>query len=396
MPITLLWLLLLAPAGILHLAALNTHVSAILDMSAAKSAAPGWHLPRGTSAAVTNTADGATIAGISSFAFQGTNAHALLQQQTAAPVAVPSGAALGLWIKQRMWVAPPAHILLQTAAATGSGRGFARRQAASAVVALEAGLNAPQLAFLWQHMVLGVAVFPATAFLEMATGASRQLMNSNDLAGAALRSVVFATPLALPPAAGAPVRVRCLVQAAAGSFEVGSAVGAAVQYRTYFFASLAAASEAAASAGNTGKPVSLAAALLRSSLTAPARLAVAEVAVPQQQLGMSVHPAASEAAMHVAAAHQLRQRALRVAARIEAVHVPLPLPEQQQVWASSLVVAAAGAAAASGGSSSSSGQQEQQLVGSAGLSMRMDGMETRRLVAQVRQALSCSLVLHAP
>ena len=349
-------------------------------MSAAKSAAPGWHLPRGTSAAVNNTADGATVAGISSFAFQGTNAHALLQQQTAAPVAAPSGAALALWSKQRMWVAPPAHILLQTAAATGSGRGFARRQAASAVVALEAGLNTPQLAFLWQHMVLGVAVFPATAFLEMATGASRQLLNSNDLAGAALRSVVFATPLALPPAAGAPVRVRCLVQAAAGSFEVGSAVGAAVQYRTHFFASLAAAPQAAAGASSSAnRPAGIATALLRGSLPAPARMAVAEVAVPPQQLGMSVHPAASEAAMHVAAAHQLRQRALRVAARIEAVHTPLPLPEQQQVWASSLVVAGA---AATGGSNSS--QQEQQLVGSAGLSMRMEGMETRRLVAQVR------------
>ena len=371
--------------GILHLSEVNRHVATVLDMSAAKSAAPGWHLPRASSAATPGTA-GSIIAGVSSFAFQGTNAHALLQQAPNAAAPAPAPPGLAMWGRQRVWVAPPVHILLQAAAATGGGR-FARRQAAA--VAVEAALSAPQLGFLWQHLVLGLAVFPATAFLEMVTGVSRQLQNSNDLAGSMLRSAVFATPLALPSPAAAAVRVRCTVQAAAGAAEVSSAVGAATQHRTHFYASVA--SVGAASSVRPATPVNTGArsghlrtALLGgASLEAAARLAVAGVTVPQEQLGMSIHPAVSEAAMHVAAAHQRQHKALRVAARVDAVHVPLPLPAaEHQVWASSLVLAASAAAAAAGNGSSS---QEQQLVGSCGAAMLMAGMETRRLVAQVRR-----------
>ncbi len=361
--------------GIMHLSVVNSHVAAILDMAAAKSAAPGWHLPRQTSAAIGASSSGASVAGISSFAFQGTNAHALLQQAggaAAAPVAVE----LAIWSKQRMWVAPPAHILLQTAATSGSGAGRLARRQASAAVALEAALAAPQLAFLWQHSVLGMAMFPATAFVEMAAGASRQLANASELSTSAIRSAVFATPLALPAAGAAGLaHVRCLVQAGAGSFEVGSAGGSAGQVRTHFYASLSAVRPTAGSTlpGTSSADRSQLACLLLSGFTAaaaaPARVATAEVAVPQEQLGMSVHPAVSEAAMHVVAAHQRQHRVLRVAARIESVHVPQPLPDSQ-VWASNLV-------------SASGSRQEQRLLGSAGTAMQMAGMETRRLVAQV-------------
>lgn len=369
--------------GILHLSEVNRHVATILGMSAAKSAAPGWHLPRASSPAVLDGA-ASIVAGVSSFAFQGTNAHALVQQapNAAAPATAPPG--LAMWSKQRVWVAPPVHILLQTAAASGGGR-FARKQAAA--VAMEAALSAPQLGFFWQHLVLGLAVFPATAFLEMANGASRQLLNSNDLAGSALRSAVFATPLVLPAPAATAVLVWCVVQAAAGTAQVSSAAGAAAQHRTHFYASVASVAPArslcASRPANAGACGGMLTAALRGSTSeAAARLAVGGVAVPQEQLGMSMHPAVSEAAMHAAAAHQRQHKALRVAARIEAVQVPLPLPvAERQVWASSLVVAASAAAVAAGNGSSS---QEQQLVGSCGTAMLMAGMETRRLMAQVR------------
>ena len=363
--------------GIMHLSVVNSHVAAILDMSAAKSAAPGWHLPRQTSAAVGTSGSGTSVVGISSFAFQGTNAHALLQQAGGA-AAAPPAAELAIWSKQRMWVARPAHILLQTAATTGSGAGRLARRQASAAVALEAALAVPQLAFLWQHSVLGLAMFPATAFVEMAAGASRQLANANDLSTAAIRSAVFATPLALPAAGAAIVpRVRCMVQAAAGSFEVGSAGGTAGQVRTHFFASLSSVHPTAGSAmaaTSRADRSHLARLLLRggAAAAAPARLATAEVAVPQEQLGMSVHPAVSEAAMHVVAVHQQQHRVLRVAARIESVHVPQPLPDHL-VWASNLV-------------STSGSRQEQRLLGSSGTAMQMAGMETRRLVTQVRDS----------
>ena len=362
--------------GIMHLSMVNSHVAAILDMSTAKSAAPGWQLPRQMSAAVGTSGNGTSVAGISSFAFQGTNAHALLQQAGGGAAAAPLAAELAIWSKQRMWVAPPAHILLQTAATTGSGAGKLARRQASAAVALEASLAVPQLAFMWQHSVLGLAMFPATAFVEMAAGASRQLANANDLSTAAIRSAVFATPLALPAAGAAGLaRVRCLVQAASGSFEVGSAGGTAGQVRTHFFASLSSvhptAGSALAATSRADRP-HLARLLLRgaAAAAAPVRLATAEVAVPQEQLGMSVHPSVSEAAMHVVAAHQQQHRVLRVAARIESVHVPQPLPDLL-VWASNLV-------------SASGSRQEQRLLGSGGTAMQMAGMETRRLVTQVR------------
>ena len=347
-------------------------------MSAAKSKAPGWHLPRASSPAAGSGAGGAGGAiGIGAFAFQGTNAQALLQQAGVAAATQPT-MALALLRQQRFWVAPPVHILLQTAAATAGSR-FARR-AAAAAVALESSLAAPQLAFLWQHSVLGRPIFPATAFLEMASGATRQVLNSSELSGWSLRGAVFATPLLLPPpAAAAGVRMRCLVQATAGGFEVGSA-GAGAQIRTHFYAALTyMAATTTARPAAASQPAAAAALLLHSSApAATARLAVGEMALPREQFGTGVHPAVSEAGMHVAVAHQQQTGSLRIAARIAAVHVPLP-PAQPEthLWASCLVAAAPGTAGAS------SRQQEQWLVGSGGVTMRLAGMETRRLMAQV-------------
>jgi acyl transferase domain-containing protein len=365
------------PPGILHLTALNSHVSAILEMSAAKSAAPGWHLPRMATPAASG--DGWTVCGISSFAFQGTNAHALLRQ---ADVLAATGPAVELATlsRHRVWLAPPVHAMLQAAAAAGSAR-FARKRA-SAEVALEAALSTPCLAFLWQHTVLGMAVFPATAFLEMAAGATRQLINSNDLSGSSLRSAVFATPLTLPAAPAAAVRVRCTVQAAAGAFEVSSAAAAGAGQRSHFYASLTTApANTSATAGQPRAAVPASHLALLPAQKGPlvARLAVAEAIVPPEELGMSVHPAVSEAAMHVAVAHQSQPKQLRVASKMAAVAVQLVLSERS-VWASSLVAGAgAGVRAAPGGG----GLQEQQLLGVGGLAMRVSGMETRRLVSQV-------------
>jgi hypothetical protein len=364
----------------MHLTALNSHVSLILEMSASKAQAPGWHLPRMASpaAAAQQSDESAAITGISSFAFQGTNAHALLQQVDSATATVPAPAAgLTVLVSQRVWVAPPIHALLQMAAATGSGR-FARRQS-SAMLALDAGLGVPKLAFLWQHSILGMAVFPATAFLEMAAGATRQLLNCNDLSDSALRTAVFATPLTLPTAGAAAVRVRCSVQVAAGTFEVSSAATAGAQHRTHFYASLSTtqpvAIPARASARAEGTRAALAALITSSQASVAARLSVAEVSVPGEQLGMTLHPAVAEAAVHVAATHQPRHHPLRVAARMEAVLMAQPLTDKH-VRVSSLVAPKASAA---GGA-----HQEQQLVGSAGVAMLMAGVETRRLVAKVR------------
>ena len=317
------------------------------------------------------------VCGSSSFAFQGTNAHALLQQAGPQSATDAAQARLSVWNRQRVWVAPPVHVLLQKAAAT-SGTRLARRHTAAAV-AIEAELATPQLAFLTQHSVLGLTMFPATAFLEMASGASRQLLNNNDLSGLALRSAVFATPLALRPASTA-VHVRCQVQASTGTVEVSSAALLTAHSRTHFYTGFgrkeAGANSRQAGSLVAGQPGPAAPVLLghRHVAAGAVRLAVALVAVPIEQLGMGIHPAVSEAAMHVAVAHNGQPSVLWVASRMAAALMPLLLAEPC-VWASSVAVGRPTAV--------HSAQQEQQLTSNAGLAMMMAGMETRRLVAQV-------------
>ena len=79
---------------------------------------------------------------MSAFAFQGTNAHALLQ----APPDGAEEAAEGrvpLWQQQRIWYAPQPHRMLSSVACG----------AAATVAAFEVQLLQPALAFLWHHQV---------------------------------------------------------------------------------------------------------------------------------------------------------------------------------------------------------------------------------------------------
>lgn len=191
-------------AGIMHLSAVNHHISTILDMSASRGGSSGWHLPRQASAA----AAGITT-GISSFAFQGTNAHALLQQHTVAATAA-TRSALVTWSRQRAWVAPPTHALLQSASVVS---GQPRRQQH---VSLEAALATPQLAFLWEHRVKGLVMLPATAFVEMAVGSQRVLLNSNDLAASSLKGSAFVIPMTLAPGSLPPPKVSCWLKVTCG------------------------------------------------------------------------------------------------------------------------------------------------------------------------------------
>jgi acyl transferase domain-containing protein len=187
-----------------HLSAVNPHVGTILEMSAAKSPSPGarWHLPRGSSAAVPG-ADATT--GASAFAFQGTNAHALLRQGGGS--AAITQVVLSTWRHQRVWAAPPAHILAQRAVPLVGPAGKLRRQQQR--LSFEASLGVPQLAFMGQHQVLGLGLFPAAGFLEVAAASARLLANAKELPLTAMRGAVFASPMLLQGThATGPVRVR--------------------------------------------------------------------------------------------------------------------------------------------------------------------------------------------
>ena len=97
---------------VLHLAAMNPYVTALMERQPGSWMAPRQPAALGMPAAdagSTSAAADAAVVGVSAFAFQGTNAHALL---SAAPVAVAAAAPTGAgaaWQQQRFWVAPPVH-----------------------------------------------------------------------------------------------------------------------------------------------------------------------------------------------------------------------------------------------------------------------------------------------
>ncbi|KAK9803996.1 hypothetical protein WJX72_011444 [[Myrmecia] bisecta] len=138
--------------AIMHLRTVNPHVASILGAAPKfASLAPKQYGP-----GVCCGADAVSNIGISSFAFQGTNAHAVLCNgtSTAAPQLTPSR----LWHHKRFWHSPACHPLLYRAM-TAAG---------NASVRLQSPLQRPQLAFLVDNVVQGSVVFPATALFEMA------------------------------------------------------------------------------------------------------------------------------------------------------------------------------------------------------------------------------------
>lgn len=339
-------------------------------MSAAKTlAAPTWHLPRQTAFAAPGVD---SVTGVSSFAFQGTNAHAVLQQ-TAVPAAATSMHATS-FARTRVWVAPPAHILLQSVAGGTASHGLrTARTSQRQTLAFDTALSQPRLSFLWQHMVLGKMLLPAATFLEAATATMRALLNSNDLNNGSLRDAVFATPLALPPPS-TDAKLRCTVHVAAGTLDLSSLV-AASQHQRLHFSAIAATLAASTCQQRAGTPVPTFGALLfRQDTGQPSsslRLALGAIASPPwaSDLGLSVHPAVSEAALHIGMVPGSRGSGggLRVAAKIRTTYVPAPLSDAT-IWA----VSAAGR-----------GTGWQQLLGGTGgnVANSMAGVETRRLLA---------------
>lgn len=126
--------------AVLHLHSLNAYVEGILDSSgggfaASRQSAPGL-LPT----------SGSMHIGCSAFAFQGTNAHAVLRSEPAeaAQLDAPGAAALpaAAWQRLRFWYQPsPYQLLFRVATAAMSSATF------------EVALGRPAMAYLWDHQV---------------------------------------------------------------------------------------------------------------------------------------------------------------------------------------------------------------------------------------------------
>jgi acyl transferase domain-containing protein len=173
-----------ALAAVLHLRHVNPHVAAIQEGSRAKGAAAAAVARQSAAAAQT---DASALAGVSSFAFQGTNAHAVL-----VAVQASGRAALGSHLRsrerQRYWFAPAPHALLSEAVAGAAGG-----------VTVAARMCSASLAFLWDHRVAGRALFPGAGVLELASAAARVALSAPvQSVCAALADVAVPAPLLLP------------------------------------------------------------------------------------------------------------------------------------------------------------------------------------------------------
>jgi len=97
---------------VLHLGGINPYVAALMERQ------PGaWSVPRQPAAVGAELAGGSggspasgLVVGVSAFAFQGTNAHALLMAAPPAASGVAPRSTTAAWVqRQRYWVAPAAH-----------------------------------------------------------------------------------------------------------------------------------------------------------------------------------------------------------------------------------------------------------------------------------------------
>ena len=137
---------------VLHLRTLNPHIHSTLSthaldrrkLMATRQLAP---MPGAE-------AEAALMCGTSAFAFQGTNAHAIMSVQPSA-VASPQSTghtAVTLPFEQkRFWVAPLVHPLLTS---------FKPQHAQHSVAVFEASLVTAAAAYLWDHTVAGRALMP--------------------------------------------------------------------------------------------------------------------------------------------------------------------------------------------------------------------------------------------
>ena len=205
-----------------HLRQLNPHVQYAVESAAGEGRVL---LPRqpcaiaGSSFDAPGTGPPAAL-GVSSFAFQGTNAHALVSRCAHVAHSALSDARVA-WQRERFWpLAPPLSM-----AAAGEVTGDGTTMSVLLAGRLRAhGATAANLAHLWDHRVLDRALLPATAFFEIALAAARALLVGDGFGSAALTAISIQAPLVLS-AARQPVLVTCSVALAQGDWSISSRRG---------------------------------------------------------------------------------------------------------------------------------------------------------------------------
>lgn len=262
------------------------------------------------------------VCGISAFAFQGTNAHTVLQRPPSAPATRHLvGTA---WQREHLWVTPAPHVMLHGVAAAGTVSGSGGRQRS---LIFECWLSStPRLAFLWDHRVTDKVLFPGAGFFELAMASAKISVGSRTNAALVLGKAAIPAPLSLPdvlPRAPATLLLRCSTVLATGKVEVTSSPAGFKQ--PHLLASILAITvqpSRAAAVGRTLQPL-LCVQELPESLT-PMPACFGRVNNSTRDDTSHFHPTALDSCLQLAAS---ADSALKVPVGLEALQLPEPLVE---------------------------------------------------------------------
>lgn len=207
--------------AITHLTRMNNYITGIYSELQAAGAQVPW-APRQDGLAVLRTQGHWEQAiGVSSFAFQGTNAHIILgalgeavSQADCAGLSQPRGLA---WDRKRYWYCLPAAHLLDVARFSGKSH--------QGTLIFHTSLNKPALAYLIDHWVQDRALFPAAAMLETLFAAGRAAAAADGEGAPSLQGATIATPLVLQT--GAAAALQCLVDQRSGAMSLETQRGMA-------------------------------------------------------------------------------------------------------------------------------------------------------------------------
>lgn len=203
---------------VLHLRHVNPHLTRILGGSQqSRQIARLGHMCREQNGLTWSDSNSMSThaSGVSAFAFQGTNAHALVRH-TMVNVGVLSSWAGQHWRNQRFWVGPLSHPLVVSALPVLHD---------DIHVCMYSQLLRPSMQWIWDHRVMGRVLFPGAGFMETAS-ALVSVTHQGSLPGAAVNASITA-PLMLSAltddtTSAPPVYLESKVWCLTGDLHIGS------------------------------------------------------------------------------------------------------------------------------------------------------------------------------
>ena len=211
-------------SAIMNLRSINPHLSSILSSTLPAAVPPAFPRQDAQAPQLRSSHDGwEAVQGLSSFAFQGTNAHAVLCKSLHGRPPVGTKAQQGSWRRGRFWYTAPVRSLLQWALVSNGGPALQRLEVNFATHTARSSL-----AHLLDHQIKGRVLLPGAAMFEMAaSAAATMLAGVATSACTALLGIGLHAPFLLVP--GAISLLQCSVACASGQMQVRSAQGGAQQ-----------------------------------------------------------------------------------------------------------------------------------------------------------------------